>query len=74
MTEDAVMKQGTVILQSCRVPSSSGSKNVEEGEESGISINVENSERATFPVIETETDEVSHLPLCRLLDTCHHYP
>jgi hypothetical protein len=74
MTEDALMKQDTVILQSCRVPSSSSSKNVEEGEDSGISIHVENPEPASFPSIKTETDEVSHLPLCRLLDTCHHYP
>jgi hypothetical protein len=75
MTEDALMKQGTVILQSCTVvPSSSSSIKVEEEEDSGISIKVEIPEPISFPSIKTETDEVSHLPVCPLLDTCHHYP
>ena len=75
VTQDALMKHDTVILQSCTiVPSSASSIKVEEVEVSGLSITVQIPEPISFPSFKTETDEVSHLPVCPLLDTCHRYP
>ena len=82
------MSQGTVILQSCTVvlvscscTSVTLSDDAHEGcsikveEGSGVTIKVEEiPEAISFPSIKTEPEEVSHLPVCPLLDTCHQYP
>jgi len=86
MTEDALIRKGTVMLQSCTV-----SLEVVSGSCSGrsitsydntfefVSIKVEEDTDVTIkveeiPVIKAEPEEVSYLSLCQLLDTCHQCP
>jgi hypothetical protein len=65
------MRQGTAILQSCTVVPVS----VKVEEESCVTVRVEETpEPISFPAIKAEPDEVSYLPVCPLLDTCHQYP
>ena len=82
------MRQGTVILQSCTVVPASCSCtcvtasddaceeiSVKAEEDSGVTMKVEEiPEPVSFSAIKAEPDEVSYLPVCQLLDTCHLHP
>jgi len=82
MTEDALIRKGTVMLQSCTVSLEvvSGScieTNITSSDDTHdvISIKVEEiPEPLLFPAIKAEPEEVSYLFVCPLLDTCHQYP
>jgi hypothetical protein len=71
MTENALMRKGTVILQSCTVsleavPGSSGETGVTSSGDAHavISIKVEDiAEPISFPTIKVEPEEVSYLSL-----------
>jgi hypothetical protein len=88
MTEDALIRQDTAILQSCTVvpaPCSctsvtlSGDAHevvcIKVGVDTGVPTNVQEiPEAMTFPGIKAEKDQVSYLPVCPLLNKCHQYP
>jgi hypothetical protein len=77
MTEDALMRKGTVILQSCTVslevvPGLCSEISVTSSDDTheAISIKVEETaEPISFPEIKVEPEEVSYLSVCLLLDT-----
>jgi hypothetical protein len=77
MTEDAVMRNGTVILQSCTVSlegvsSSCSETSITSSDDAHgvIRIKVEEvPEPISFPTIKVEPEEVSYLSVCPLLDT-----
>jgi hypothetical protein len=85
MTEDALMRQDTAILQSCTVVlascsctsvTSSGDAHevvcIKVGEDSGVPTKVQEiPEAISLPDIKAKPDEVSYLPVCPLLDKCH---
>jgi hypothetical protein len=77
MTENALMRKGTVILQSCTVsleavPGPSGETGVTSSGDAHeiIRIKVEEiPQPISFPTIKVEPEEVSFLPVCQLLGT-----
>jgi hypothetical protein len=88
MTVDALIRQDTAILQSCTVvPASCSCASVTSSGDAHEAIHVkveedsdftiikveEIPEAISFPAIKAESDEVSYLPFCPLLDTCHQY-
>jgi hypothetical protein len=86
MTEDAIVRKGTAILQSCSVslgvvPGSCSETNITSSDNAHevISIKVEEDTAVTIkveeiPAIKAEPEEVSYLSVCLLLDTCHQCP
>jgi len=86
MTEDALMKTGTVILQNCTfslegVPGSCSETSMTSSDNAFefVSVKVEEDMEMTIkmeevPEIKSEPEEVRYLSVCLLLDTCHQYP
>jgi hypothetical protein len=82
MTDVALIRKGTAILQSCTVslevlPCSCSEACITSFDNAHevISIKVEeNPDHISFPEIKAEPEEVSYLSVCLLLDTCHQCP
>jgi len=81
MTEEALIREGPVVLQSCimsvetSVTSPTRVIAVKVEDDTAGHIKVEEiPEEISFPPIKTEQDEVSYKSLCILLDTFHQYP
>jgi hypothetical protein len=86
MTEDVLIRKGTVILQSCSVslegvPVSCSERSITSSDNARevIFIKVEEDTAVTIkveeiPTIKAEPEEVSYLSVCPLLNTCHQYP
>ena len=86
MTEDALIRKGPVVLQSCTMsgqlcscltsPNSAHEvTGIKVEEDTDVPIKVEEiPEAISFPPIKAEQDEVSYLSVCILLDTFHQYP
>ena len=86
MTQYAIMRKVTVILQSCTVslgvaPGSCNETSIPSSDNAHEVkfIKVEEDTEVTIkveeiPAIKAEPEEVSYLSVCPLLDTCHQYP
>ena len=86
MTQYAIMRKVTVILQSCTVslgvaPGSCNETSIPSSDNAHEVkfIKVEEDTEVTIKVeeitaIKAEPEEVSYLSVCPLLDTCHHCP
>jgi len=76
MTEDALIRKGPLVLQSCTMSSNSAQEvRIKVEEDTDVSVKVEEiPEDISFPPIKAEQDEVSYVSLCLLLDTFHQCP
>jgi len=79
VTEDALIRKGPVVLQSCTMSSPNSEQEVfpvkvEQDTDSNIKKLEEIPEDISFPPIKGEQDEVIYVSLFLLLDTFHQYP